>query len=443
MLLTYNKPRLIVLPKTIDFFFVVSFLYFFTLHADLLQLRLAGFAIRANNLIGFALLVAMMLRYRKEFFMLHRAIAIPLVVMTLCILISLIFSPYKKRCIIFFFFYGMMLLVYFWLPYQMLLKFKTKRVLKAYFASFICAGLITLFQLHRFAATKFIVRPAALCYEPSYYALYMTPFIVLITFHYFFNQKEDFFLRKNLNLPTLICVHFLFAISCASSAFVLYLLLMALFFLFLFLEKFSSFRFQILKFIMGVASLVGILLALFTKHVLSILLKVVSVNYIIHHHSFTERFRSFKESWIIFKRFPFFGVGLGALPEYRFERWLAYDLNFPHYLSRSKILVSDRQLYFFESSNVVVEMLASLGIGGVLITLLFCSSFIYLGKKAAKINFMWTCNFFISTLLMLIILQINQGLLRTYVWVHVALAFAYFVKTIQLSAQDPLEVESA
>ncbi|MCH9608448.1 MAG: hypothetical protein S4CHLAM45_10230 [Chlamydiales bacterium] len=439
MLLAYNKPRLLVFPKTIDFFFVISFLYFFTLHADLLQMRVAGFAVRLNNLFGIALFIAMMLRYRKEFFTIRKEIAIPLIALTLSILISLLFSPYKKRCLVFFFFYGLTILCYFWLPYQMMHKFGTKKILRAYFLSFFCVGLLTLPQLITFAKTHLRIRPQALTYEPSFYALYMTPFIIMISFHYFFNQESDFFLCRKLKKKLLFFIHFLFFICCSTSAFVTYLLLLGLSSTLLLYPKFKTYKKTVLKFLISAGALFGILIALFTKYVLSIILKIISPKFFLRHHSFTERFIAAKASFITFLEHPIAGIGLGGFPHYRMEKWLAGDPNFVHYLTRNGILHDFRPLRFFESSNVLTELLASLGSFGMIAVALFCISFTYLAKKASKFSYMWTWNFFFSTLVMLTILQINQGLLRSYVWVHVALAYAYFAKTIQLFEQDPLE----
>lgn len=443
MLLALKKPQFITFPKTLDFFFIVSFLYFYTLHADLLQLRIAGFAIRLNNLIGIALFVAMALRYHRDFFFMKKEVALPLILMTFCVILSFILSPYKKRCSVFLGFYGMTLLIYFWLPYQMLLKFGAAKVLKSYLSSFVFVGLTALPQLVGFVSSHFRDRPRAFTYEPSYLALYMTPFIVMATIHYICSRDKDFYITKKINRFSFLLYHVMFVISFSSSAFVSYLLLAALLLAFLFVRQFHLYRANIGKFLFLMVASIGVLFAILPKYIPLILLKVVNFKYLLYHHSFQERLIANRATWAAFTDASFTGVGLGGFPSYRFSQWLAKDPRCMHYLSYDNIMADPNPIRLFESSNVFLEMLATFGVGGICVMICFMCSFFYLAKRSAKTEYIWTLNFVFSTAIMMLVLQINQGLLRTYVWVHVALAFAYFVKTIQSSGQDPLSKKSA
>lgn len=237
MLLTFSKPRLLAFSKPTDLFYPILFLYFLTLHADVLSLTLKGFTFRYNNFIAFALIVALMLRFRREFFSIDKRITIPLLMLTASLLISFFFSSYKRRCFLFFGWYGLTMICYFWLPYQIMHKLDVKKVLKLYFWSFIGVGLFAVKELGHFFQTHLRERPHAFTYEPSYYALYMTPFIVMVNFYYLFLQE-----KKRMSLKLLLFINFLFMISFSTSAFVTYLFFGIAIFLLSFLSEFKPYR---------------------------------------------------------------------------------------------------------------------------------------------------------------------------------------------------------
>jgi len=358
---------------SLSLFDSLLFLYFFTLHADKLSVIMGGFSIRLNNLIALVLFALFISRYRFKLFRIDRTLFNSLLVLTASITLSFVLSPYKKRCFFFLGWYGLTMVIYFLFPYALMRYYDAKKVFTLYLASFLFVGVYGCLQLilsfggildpfaDQFVSGK-IVRPNAFAYEPSYYALYMTPFIVMINFHFLSNPDRPFFLFKKITIKTVLLVNFLFFVSTATSAFFAFgIFYLSLLFL-LWNTRLPQFRSRFLKYSLGAVVLfLGIGLA-FPFIMKQFFMKFFFYGFM-SHHSFFERWIGIENAWKVFIEHPFFGVGLGGLPSYLFDAYLRGATQFTfdsHYVANAS-----RAIKHFEPTNVFTEVLASVGLVGL------------------------------------------------------------------------------
>lgn len=422
--------------KKADLFNPLLFLYFFTLHADHLGCNLAGYHLRANNLIALFLCVILLLRYRSCLFKLDRDLALAIAGITLSILISLLFSPYKERCLIFLGWYGWTLLCYFLLPYFLMQFTDSKRILTLYCASYIFVGSYALLQLlasllglnDAFAQQRIwsdLVRPNAFSYEPSFYALYMTPFIMMCNFHFLATPKEDFFFPKRLTVTKIAFINAIYLVSTSTSTVFAY----AAFFLLIVFTKVNKKR--VLKFMGSGLLCCTSLLALSPFLIKKFFFKFFYMGFLAHH-SFYERWVGIKNAWNIFLENTLVGVGLGVAPSYLYDAWLVGNKNYT--FDKLYDFSQGNPLKNFEPSNVFTELLASLGIVGCVAFVFFICITMRKACAVTRQTSLLSLNLLISLIVMLFVLQINQGLLRTYVWAHLAICTAFFEKASRACA---------
>lgn len=409
------------------------FLYFFTLHADRLNITVGEFSIRINNLLALALFVTFIIRFRFKLFKIDRSLAFSLLLLALSILISLILSPYKKRCFFFFAWYFFTISMYVLLPYLLIHYYDSKKVFSFYLASFLAVGIYAFLQLvfslcglNDPNAEQFIwgniVRPNAFSYEPSFYALYMTPFIVMVNYHFLAAQNEPFFIFKKLTYSKIIFINFLYFVSTSTSTFfAFFIFCLSLLFL-------PQVRHRFLKYS-------GIFVLLFTA--LSLISPFLMRQFFLKflyggttHGSFFERWTGIENAIKVFLAHPFFGVGLGAYPSYLMNAFQTGDIRYTFPFEKF-LLDAPNPLKLMEPTNVFTEVLASLGIIGTICFITLVVVFVKRALHAIKHSPILGYNLLLSVLVMLIVLQINQGVLRTYVWTHLAIAFG-LVETIVL-----------
>ncbi len=389
-----------------DSFDALLFLFFFTLHADQLSLNVGGFTLRLNNLIGLALLALLVCRVKPKALKISRGFSIILIALTLSILSSWALTPYKARCTLFLGWYSLTLLLYVYLPYLLITLLDKERVLNLYFASFVCVGLYACLQLAlsfvgvhdpfvRQQITSGIARPSAFAYEPSFYALYMTPFVVWVNFTYLTERRYT--------LLQVVGVNALFLISTTTASFVALLIFCLLF------PFFSSSWRRYSKFLLGIATAFLLLFLLSPWFAQTFFFKFFNANFL-SHGSFLERWIGIKNGWHLFLSHPLFGVGLGGYPLALFEAYLQGEGQYIFLYQRALIPVVSQPLKLFEPMNVTVEYLASLGVVGLL-PLIGLMAYLF---KQMRGFAPWV----FSVLVMLLVMQFNQGLFRTYVWVH-------------------------
>lgn len=431
-------------------FDALLFLYFFTLHADQLNIPVAGFSIRLNNLIALLLLIVFASLYRQKLLRIDRALFISLLLLTVSITISFLLSPYKQRCFFFLCWYGFTVVMYFLLPYLLIRYYDHKKVMSLYLLSFLCVGIYALLQLlFSFAGLKdpfvkqfitgTIARPNAFAYEPSFYALYMTPFIVMLNYHFLADRESPFYFFGKLTYPKILSINFLYFISTSTSA-------LFAFAVFCFsLIFFSQVRRHLLKFCIGFTCLF-FLIGLLSPY----LMKIFFLKFFysgLGHGSFYERWAGIQNAWKVFQSYPYFGIGLGGYPPYLYDAFLTGDSRFAVIPSPIIISSAKNTVRLFEPSNVFTEIMSSLGIIGGLgfVGILFV--FLARAKQAIKIHRTTSCAWLLSVAIMLIVLQINQGVFRTYIWTHMAIAFALLeaiaYEASLLPTQDFSQVEIA
>lgn len=415
---------LLSIPKaSFTFLYMLLFLYFFTEHADQLSLSFAGFSFRLNNVIALFFLAFFLARLRKGLFAFDKKLVHALLVVTSSIALSLFFSPYKARCFVFFGWYGFTVCCYLLLPYLLVFHLPQEKLFKLYFFSFLCVGFYGTLQFFLplagikdpFSSQEIFARwarPNAFAYEPSYYALYMTPFVILANGAFLIGKlKKRYFVLSNL----------FFIFSTSTSAFFAYLV---------FAICLPFFRLVSLR---QLAKCVGVfalsttgLVLLFPQMARQYFLKFFYGDFQ-SHHSFFERWVGIVNCWKLFLAHPLLGVGLGGVPASLNEAWANGDARY-NFEIQEKALTGSLKL--FEPSNVFMELLASLGLVGMLAVGFFL--FVYLRsaqkalRRAREEEKKWIGITLLSMLVVVVVLQFNQGLLRTYIWTHFALSYAYF-----------------
>jgi hypothetical protein len=417
-----------------DCFHFLLLAYFFTLSADQLHVVLGGYTLRLNNLIACLLLAAVLIRWRTHLFSFPKWLAYSLLGVICTILASWILSPYPARCAFYFGWFILTLLCYVWLPYCMMKLWDPDRIFRIYQISFICVGLygalqfvLSLVGIYDPFASQIvgeIVRPNAFCFEPSFYALYMTPYV------FFYNTRFVLSPVKR-SIFALLGVNVLYWISTSTTVFFAY----GLFFSLLFFIPAVNYR-RLVKLLFSFCLLVGALLVLFPIMFKHFFFKFFYSGWIAHH-SFYERWMGIENGWKIFLQNPLFGVGLGGYPCYLMEAFLKGDNSFVFWGDSFRLGEVTNPLKMFEAMNVLTEVLGSLGLFGFCaFSFLFYHFFVRL-KRALQIDHAQAYCWLISLCVTLFVLQFNQGLLRTYFWVHLALLAAYLDDLFRKSVRNP------
>lgn len=435
--------------KDRDIFDLLLFFFFFTLHADKLNLAFGGFSLRLNNFVTFALVVGLFVRFQIRSFTFNKHLLIGLLAVGGSLCLSLLVSPYPKRCLFFFCWYGFTILCYVVLPYLLVSLFGEKKVLKAYIISFLAVGSYAILQLvlsvakiqdpfcGQFIKDGWIVRPNGCAYEPSYYALYMTPFVMLVNFHYLANRTAPFFSFPPLQLKHLLFVNFIYVVSTSTSTLFAYLVFFGVVFILSFTSRFHFLKRAITRFFFG---FLGILLAcvvclpfLMKRYFLKFFTKGFA-----SHGSFLERWAMIQNAWDLFLEHPLLGIGLGGIPSYFYDAWIEGTQKYLFVWQGIFLSGGEASMKHFEPTNVITEILASLGIVGLLTFAFLIGTLFYYVRKNLNRAPITIINLAISVIVMLVVLQFNQSVFRTYIWTHFALCFALIERIgFQTNSQSP------
>lgn len=460
--LTFSLPR----PRVLDLFGALVFLYFVTLHADQLNCTMGGYTVRFNNMIALILLTILVMRPYGKVIAIHRQLVLGLGGITASLLISFGCSPYKTRCFVFIGWWAITVCCYVLVPYLLFRIVEIRRILKLYFASFFVVGAIAAFQgfISLFSSVSFfahqhaygqIVRPNAFAYEPSFYALYMSPFVVMIHLHYFIQRQSAAFLFKQVNKKHLLIIHFLFLISTATSTIFTYAIFATTLLILTWATKWKHNIAPLGKAVFKwICALLGLLMALMAAS--PIFAKNFFLKFFIfkfhQHHSFMERWTGIVNAWKVFLEHPWVGIGLGGLPSHFYNAYMRGDRTYLFTFRENYFSEWGRSLKLFEPTNVFTEVLSSLGICGIVAFAFLIFSYVRLTNQAHKrlagnpYLRNWVFIFLVSVLVDLFVLQFNQGLMRCYIWTHFAIAYAFTEramenaeKTSRLFPQDPLQ----
>lgn len=315
-------------------------------------------------------------------------------------------------------------LVYFLLPFQIVQVMDLNRFFRIYWNSFLLVGLYAVAQVvfsmfgiyDPLAAQRVgsIARGQAWTYEPSYYALYMVPYVMYHNGKAFFQKSQPF---------KLFSQNMMLALSTSTGLIVSY----PAFYLCYLMKFINPFRF-VIRYKMKKAFMVFIItLVIGTLFFCEIMLQSVFKFFLFGfdgHVSFLARWNGIIASLQTFLRHPIFGAGLGGVSVEQFKEASAYDTK----------VVTLQEFEMYDPTNCLTEVMASLGLVGLM-------AFIYLGivfyrafQDVIKDTFIDTetkqqaVALFISLVVMLIALQMNQGLFRPYVWIHAAVVYGYLCK---------------
>ena len=285
------------------------------------------------------------------------------------------------------------------------------------------------------------VRGSALAHEPSFYALYAIPYVVFINSRTLISralndklsQKGECFIRfcdNKKQFALTFFVNLFLLVSTATTAFFSYIVF---FFVLMFFRRypfvedcFFGLRKKLLKvsaIFVTLFVLVGVMIPeLFKRTFLKFFY------YGLSHESFNDRFTGIINAVKVFCDYPLFGVGLGGVGPLVYSQ----EMNLRHQAMLTEL---DRyEIHTLEPTNVFTEVLGCLGIYGFLgfalfIILLWRQFRIILNDNRIlieeKVNVL---AFLISIIVMIICLQINQGLFRGYIWVHIGIGIGYIYK---------------
>jgi hypothetical protein len=425
--------------RGVNFFFVFLFVYFMTIPAELLHIKISLFKLRVNHVLALWLFVTLCLSQNLR--IADRKLFIGFLVLLSSFILSAIQGIYPYRS------FGYILVAlftyttYFLLPLNLMLLFDTQKILRLYFVSFLFVGIHAALQLFLSAVgiidpfvTQYVnpsmetglARGQAMTYEPSFYALYAIPFVVYANAKYLLAARWSFgaFLK-------IIGINLLLLLSTSTGAFFSYFVFCMIGFSCSYLplvrKIVTGLRRNLLVF-MGGFGLIFCTIGLFFQDLfINTFYKFFKMGFL-SHWSFLERWKGIVDAWNAFCQFPLFGLGLGGVGYYQCMH--------THQEGLAKIHIPTLELIEpFDPTNMFTEMLASLGFYGLL-------AFSYFGWVIYRIAYKLLKNPLISleekkttvallfsVVVMFICLQFNQGIFRSYIWTHLGIFVGYCLKT--------------
>lgn len=415
------------------------FFYFLTLSADLLNIQVYLYRAKLNHVLALALLPIVFLTRRKlvfakEIFYVFLAILVSMAISCSC-------SPLLSRSFGYLFIYGFNFIFFFLLPFNLIMNLDERKVFKLYVWSFIAVGFYAFLQLF-FSLFGFIdpllrqfigkfARPHAAAFEPSYYALYMSACTMFFNARFLISpvlaKKAGYYFKLlMLNL-------FLFISTSTGGVFSYFILFFAVCGLMLFhfrKEENRFIRIKLLYFILLVAVLLALVALVSPSLISRYYFKFFYSGFA--HECFAERWRGIERCWDVFLQHPLFGVGVGGIGPYYYQTYLGDIQDF-------RLSLSDAEK--FDPTNVFSEILASLGIVGFSAYMGLIWIFWRKFRKTvshpqiSKEERMFCHALFLSLIVVIIELQFNQGLFRSYIWTHSAITYAYLCKIGQKNMQ--------
>lgn len=402
--------------------YLLIFLYFFFISAELLGLKMGVFKFKLNLLFGILLFLSFFLNFRVMRF--DR----DFLTVTLCCLgsmaLSAIFGYHWLVSLGFFCYFIFNYLVYFVLPVNLFRFFDPRFVLYLYFLSFIPVGIFasvqvfgSIFSQALPGVTQYIGslnRGQGFSYEPSFYALYMTPFAMFYTARFFLQEKNKRSVKK------LIGSNFLLLVSTSTGCFFSYLAFLFCLGLMILSQVIRNTSFFKIfgKVFLTVAALFSLVWVIDPHLISQGFLKLFWAG-IIHHHTFIARWVWICEYWIIFLENPILGTGLGGASAYYAQK------------NGIQIALSDPDIMEVGMAmNVTTEVLGSLGLLGVAA---FGYFFFTIWKNCRKTLCLTLTpeervdilSLIISLCVMFFTLQFSQSIMRPYTWLHVGICVGY------------------
>lgn len=400
----------------VNVFLLLVFLFFFTSAADLLHVEIIFLRAKLGHLI--ALCLGMFLFLQKKAIEIDKTLLLSFLFVLLSMGISAFYSPWETRSFTYVLVAILTFVLYFLIPYNLVELLGKDLVWKLYKTAFIVTASLSCVQVASsivgwkslFSSQileSSLSRGQALAYEPSYFALYMIPYVFYTNAKALFEGKA--FLR-------LIIINGLLLVSTSTSAFFAYFIFGAVV---LFIEPF--FREKLMGRLLKISCLFSgmffLLFFFFQDFFLETFWKFFRKGFM-GHHSFVERLEGIQRGWRVFCEHPWFGVGVGGMDPTAYLD--VYGGKEPFFLNNPTV----EQFKEFEPTNVGTEILSSLGIVGTCFLLGFfliyfrriLSPFALKNLPQEERGELYAL--FVSILVMLIVLQFNQNLFRSYVWIH-------------------------
>ncbi|MCE5318279.1 MAG: hypothetical protein LLG04_13085 [Parachlamydia sp.] len=338
--------------------------------------------------------------------------------------LSAIFGHNLHACLGFVFLFLFNYIIFFIFPTNLLQILDHKLITNLYFLSFIPIGwfasaqvFFSLFGITLPFATQNIYilnRGQAFTYEPSFYALYMTPLAIFYTARFLLQKKKERNLKQVLN------ANFLLLISTSTGCFFSYIALILSLGMMKLMQivRNVSFLKVIWRFSIIFSTIFLVLWITYPALISSGFLKLFWAG-IVYHHTFQARWGGIEKYWNVFLDLPILGAGLGGTTTYLVKTGeLNMTLDDPELLTTGIAM------------NVTTEILASLGLVGAVA---FGYFFFILWKTCRKtlrldltteerINVL---SFIASLCVMFFALQFSQSIMRAYVWLHVGICVGY------------------
>lgn len=402
--------------------FILSFIFFLTSSADLLQIGLLIFKVKLTNAIAFCLLVGLFfsraLKIQKEFFFLTLLILGTMI-------LSMLNSPNLISSFGFLFFFIFNYLFYFVISYNQFNLFPAEKIFKVYSVSFYCVGFYAFLQV-LFSHLGIILpgvgqyignlaRGSAFCYEPSFYALYMTPFTIYSTSKFILQDQATRKIRDIL-WPNI----FLLASTSTGCLFTyLFFLFLLAIFNFLRIVKLPINKIILKFFIFSISAFS--LLWVTNKQLINAGLLKFFYGGGTSHFSVSDRWRGLVEYWDIFLENPLFGVSFGGGPFYLSKKKTGYMTD----------LLDPETLSLYSPMNITTEILASVGFLGGLLFVCFLYLLAVNFRSALRIQCLTNeeritlISFALSICVLFFTLQFSQSIMRCYMWIHIGLFCGY------------------
>lgn len=396
---------------------ILIFLYFSTTCAELLNIKFIIFRLKLNFVV--ALFVFLYCLYVGRVVVLERYLRAFLVLLG-CMFVSLFNSANIVASVGFLFFFVFTYSVYTIIP-MTLQQYDFQSTMSIYSWSFIVLGSFSIAQVLfsvvgidlPFVMQKIgntLARGQAWTYEPSFFALYMTPFISYENARYFLlNEGKSF---------RVFLYNIMFLSTTSTGCFFTYIWF--IFILGIFLRKNDPKKWK--KLLFKCCGLFFSVLAIFSLVLpkgFFMLFKFFVGEY--GTSSFWCRWNGLVRCWNIFLEHPLVGVGMGGVSSYSSQKYFGVHID----------PLDPMILDIYPGMNVTTEILASLGLLGVL-------GFIYLFylifkdfratmripflSREEKINVQ---AFAISLCVTAFTYQFSQSIMRSYIWVHIAICIGY------------------
>lgn len=320
---------------------------------------------------------------------------------------------------------------------QTVLKLEVSKVLKWYLVSF---GLLAVFGMIQFMVglvgidlfttqwwiLNHLPRINGLCYEPSYFSSYMLIGWVLC---YFLTKRSIYLFNKQvqIGLLALMGTTIFLSTSRMGIAFVIAILswdMLQMLFKALVTNRISIGNLMLQTVFVG--AVLGVLVYVFADQARTD--RYLQGTGIRAGDSFSrdERMRQMEQVVVIFKQSPFIGYSLGGISPAIAQ-------------SEGEIIDNQKDAKKFEGLNIYLEVLAASGIFGFAFFVWFVGRLLKQPKKLIQnlrsqgltTEAILLGAIFTAMLSEMLILALNQNILRPYLWIAIGLTNALYFKYVQ------------